>query len=185
MEAVNRQLKILILGAGGSVDVSCARLAGAVARDVLSCSAALRSGNGDYFRYSPDLEVCRGVSVPEDCKYFSRYGLSFLMHGLPPAVVEKVKILPHDSPLFARMQRVAARVMQNASMETDSDGEVIEDKSGSDDSSEDADTEDEGDEEEESEEDDETDESDEAYEEEEEEDEVDEDEDKSDKWLNF
>ncbi|ORC87314.1 putative histone deacetylase [Trypanosoma theileri] len=112
-----RSLKVLILGAGGYVDVSCARLAAVVTRDVLSCASALQRGDTNYFRDSPDLSTNFGVHVPEDSEYFTRYGPSFLMHGLPPARLLKVRQIPPDSELFARMRRIAEKKSVKASSE--------------------------------------------------------------------
>ncbi|KEG13548.1 putative histone deacetylase [Trypanosoma grayi] len=129
-EAAERSLKMLLLGAGGYVDVSSARLAGAVTKDVLSCAAALRRGDTDYFRDSADLSTSFGVAVPDNCEYFTRYGPSFLMHGLPPARVAKVRELPHDSPLFVRLKRAAEiRAVRLRSMEESEEEESSDEES--------------------------------------------------------
>ncbi|ESL09567.1 histone deacetylase [Trypanosoma rangeli SC58] len=178
-EAANRSLKVLLLGGGGYVDASCARLAGVITRDVLSCAAALRVGNRDYFGDSANLLINLSVAVPESCVNFARYGPSFLMHGLPPAHVRRIHHMPCDSPLFMRMQRLAEkkalrRRKRDEEEEEDESSDDAEEEEEEDESSDDAEEEEEEDEssddaEEEEEEDEEEEEEDEEEEEEDEE----------------
>nr|7Q1B_A Chain A, Histone deacetylase DAC2 [Trypanosoma cruzi]7Q1C_A Chain A, Histone deacetylase DAC2 [Trypanosoma cruzi]7Q1C_B Chain B, Histone deacetylase DAC2 [Trypanosoma cruzi] len=129
-EAARRSLKVLLLGAGGYVDTSCARLAGVVTKDVLSCAAAMRLGKTEYFGDSANLGDNLGVAVPEGCEYFTRYGPSFLMHGLPPARVSKLYRLPYGSPLFMRMQRAATKEALRRRLNQEQDEEEDAEDSG-------------------------------------------------------
>ncbi|RNF24294.1 putative histone deacetylase [Trypanosoma conorhini] len=156
-EAAHRSLKVLLLGAGGYVDASCARLAGAITRDVLSCAAALRLGKTEYFGDSANLSTNLSVAVPDDCEHFTRYGPSFLMHGLPPAQVRKVQQMPYDSPMFLRMRRAAEKKALRHRIKGEEDGEEEssdddEDDDDADEDEEEEEDEEEGDEEEEEEE---------------------------------
>ncbi|KAF5218084.1 hypothetical protein ECC02_009005 [Trypanosoma cruzi] len=150
-EAARRSLKVLLLGAGGYVDTSCARLAGVVTKDVLSCAAAMRLGKAEYFGDSADLGDNLGVAVPEGCEYFTRYGPSFLMHGLPPARVSKLYRLPYGSPLFMRMQRAATKEALRRRRNQEQDEEEDDEEEGEEEDEEEGEEEDEEEDEEEGE----------------------------------
>lgn len=101
--------KLLVLGGGGYVDTSTARLSAVVTRDVLSWATARMESRLDFFSHSPNLLTELGIPVPENSDYFTRYGPSFLMHGLPPPVTELVKDLPTTHPFYKLLATLNAR----------------------------------------------------------------------------
>jgi histone deacetylase 1/2 len=104
---------LLLLGAGGYVDTSFAKVAAAVTKDVaywtrtsgqlgwgsdapplLSSAMSCDTDHleGDESVHSGPNTLPTLVHVPETCEYFSMYGPSFLMGELPPALHQKVMI---------------------------------------------------------------------------------------------
>lgn len=113
--AAAKDAKLLVLGSGGYVDTTAARVAGVVTRDVLSCACVLQTEGSrpdDLFRFSPFLKDKPGVTVPDSCEMFTRYGTSFLMPGMPPAVVERVSMLATTDALFAEYTQLLERQQQ-------------------------------------------------------------------------
>lgn len=98
-----KNLKLLLLGCGGYVDTSTARLSAVVTRDVLSCAAARQHGAPPEARYAASPWMMDlGVPVPDSSQFFTRYGSSFLMHGLPPARLPRVNELRVDDPYYQK-----------------------------------------------------------------------------------
>lgn len=146
--------KVLLLGGGGNVNTSAARLWAILTRDVLSwatvrlqqssssltvseetpfsaaashspCSEASRSVELDYFSLSPVLGDL-AVPVPENSAFFAHYGPSFLMYGLPSSCAEPRKHLRKgEDELYAVWEAVHRAMKQRKSQTAKEPSETL------------------------------------------------------------
>ncbi|EPY27099.1 histone deacetylase 1/2 [Angomonas deanei] len=108
---------LLLLGAGGYVDTSTAKLAAVVTRDLLSYAANVGDSTARYSQ-SPWL-VESGVQVPDECYYFTRYGPSFLMHVTPAARCELVNSLSPSHPYYESWHQLQEKLVKASKKEED------------------------------------------------------------------